>query len=379
MAFSIYTLSACKPAEIKQYRVAKVAAPQTQKTVQAVTDFKFTLPESWKTEAASGMRAASFSTPGQGDVSVVNLPGKAGDLKGNLNRWRGQVDLAPLESQQEVEAAAKSLKIDGTDAVLFELHAPAGKPDKAMRVALLEKSGKTWFFKLAGTREVVKAQGAAFDEFAKSIQLAATNPFAATEPAGTPNTPDAPNTANIPGHPPMAGAPPGMDSNSAGNMPPMGNNAAVVQPPSDTTMTYTVPSNWQEKPASSMRTASFEVKSGKETADVSVVSLAGDGGGLLSNTNRWRQQLEMAPTDQAGLKNTVKDIKVDGYKGYFMALYTALEGNGMLVALIEQDDHTWFIKMMGTSKLIQTQEKDFEAFVESIRFQMGKEAKRGQS
>ncbi len=367
------SLTACKPAEIKQYRVAKVAAPTPQIAAPAVSDFKFTLPEGWTAQAASGMRKASFSTAGQGDVSVVTLPGKAGDLKGNLNRWRGQVSLPPIENQQEIDKAIISLKIDGSDAVMFDLYAPADKEDKAMRVALLEKGGKSWFFKLAGTREVVKAQGAAFNEFAQSVQLADTNPFSAAE---TPANAGAPALANTPPNtPPHAG----MDTNMANNLPPAANNPAVVQPPGDVKITYSAPASWQEKPPSSMRTASFEIKSGQQAADVSVVSLAGDGGGLLSNTNRWREQLELAPTDQAGLKNTVKDIKVDGYSGYLMALYTALEGNGMLVALIEQDERTWFIKMIGPSKLIQTQEKDFESFVDSIRFQLGKEAVRGQS
>jgi hypothetical protein len=222
-----------------------------------------------------------------------------------------------------------------------------------MQVALLEKNGINWFFKLAGPRELVKAQGAAFGDFLASVKLPGAGQSTPRPAAGS--------QASAP-QPAAGGADPHQGMN------PM-DAAGLTPQPTDTKLSYTLPAGWKEKPVSTMRVASLEVSGPQGIGDVSVVSLAGDGGGLLNNTNRWRQQLEMAPTDSEGLRNLVKDIEIDGHKGYFMALYTGLEGNGMLVAMVEQGGQTWFIKMTAPAALIQAQEEDFQTFARSIRFQ----------
>ena len=52
------------------------------------------------------MRRGSFTIRGEGnataDLSIVALPGAAGGLVENLNRWRGQVGLASLDGAQGV-------------------------------------------------------------------------------------------------------------------------------------------------------------------------------------------------------------------------------------------------------------------------------------
>lgn len=348
---SLAFLLACSPGEVRQYRVAKEAAPPVKKVSQPADGLKYTTPAGWKVEAASGMRKASLSVPGGGDVSIVSLPGQAGDLKDNVNRWRGQVGLPPEPDLAKIQQDLRKLTVADTPAWQMELYSPAGQPDKAMRVALFEKGGQTWFIKLAGPAALVKAQGPAFELFASSLQLPLSEaPFAAA---------DAGNAAA-----PPAGMPPANAPNAGSDM------AAVPLPknPTDVKLEYQKPADWSEDPPSGMRVASFKYQQGGKSCDVSVLSLAGDGGGLLSNTNRWRQQLEMAPTDNEGLKNEVKDIVIDGNKGYQMALYSGLEGDGMLVALIEQGEQTWFIKMMGPSALIKTQEANFSAFISSLRF-----------
>lgn len=351
----LLTLSACQPEEIKQYRVAKApeSAPPSvlPATGSGSSALDFVAPAGWQPEAASGMRLASLKIAGGGDVSVVTLPGQAGDLKSNVNRWRDQVGLAPLENASEIEAGVQRIQIDGVEAISLALYAPEGTEDKAMHVALLEHNGINWFFKLAGPRELVKAQTEAFSAFLRSVKLPDSGPARPTASGSTQAGTAAPATAADPHQ----------------NMNPM-DAAGLTPQPTETELSYTLPAGWKEKPVSTMRVASFEVSSDKGLGDVSVVSLAGDGGGLLNNTNRWRQQLEMAPTDSEGLRNLVKDLEIDGHKGYFMALYTGLEGNGMLVAMVEQGGQTWFIKMTAPAALIQAQEEAFQTFARSIRF-----------
>jgi hypothetical protein len=60
---------------------------------------KWTLPKGWTRTAGSGMRFATLtpSGPGKAEVSVVMLPGAAGTELANVNRWRGQIALQPLD------------------------------------------------------------------------------------------------------------------------------------------------------------------------------------------------------------------------------------------------------------------------------------------
>lgn len=359
----LLTFVACAPEEVKQYRVAKVSAAPALALSNASVDasaeegLSYTAPADWQKMPAGGMRKLSFSLKGGGDFSLVTLPGNAGDLKGNLNRWRGQVGLPPLEDPAEIAKSVRAFKVSDSEGIALELYAPEGQPDKAMRVVLVEKEGANWFFKLAGPRELVKAQAKAFETFLASVKIKA---------GASAQMPAMPEGQAMPGQPPVApNSAPNSDPNSDMNAP----GLPKMEPQAtNTKLTYTLPASWKEKPAGNIRVASFEVKQGEAIGDVSIVSLAGDGGGLLNNTNRWRKQLEMVPTDQAGLKNAVKDIQIAGHKGYFMALYSGMEGQGMLIAMVEQGGQTWFIKMVAPAKLIQSQENDFLAFVKSLAF-----------
>lgn len=372
LLLSLSAFVACAPEEVKQYRVAKVSAAPAMALSDGASEegLTYVAPAGWQKMPAGGMRKLSFSLKGGGDFSLVTLPGMAGDLKGNLNRWRGQVGLPPLEDPAEIQKSVRAFTVSGSQGIALELYAAEGQPDKAMRVVLVEKEGANWFFKLAGPRELVKAQAKDFEAFMASVKI---KPGAAAQmPALTPGQ-------TMPGQPPaqMPGQAPAQtpdqtavdphtnpgnsDMNQPG-LPPMQPQAT------QTKLTYALPTAWKEKPAGNIRVAAFEVKEGEAIGDVSIVSLAGDGGGLLNNTNRWRKQLEMVPTDQAGLKNAVKDIQIAGHKGYFMALYSGMEGQGMLIAMVEQGGQTWFIKMVAPAKLVQSQEGNFLNFVKSIAF-----------
>jgi len=62
------------------------------------------IPPGWKEQPPSSMRVGSFliqGTNGQtADVSVVPLSGMAGGDLANINRWRGQINLDPIEESE---------------------------------------------------------------------------------------------------------------------------------------------------------------------------------------------------------------------------------------------------------------------------------------
>src|SRR5262245_16403778 len=63
---------------------------------------KWTTPAGWSEVPPSSMRYASFSAPaedgGKIDISVVTFPGDGGSDADNINRWRGQMGLTPMNA-----------------------------------------------------------------------------------------------------------------------------------------------------------------------------------------------------------------------------------------------------------------------------------------
>ena len=74
------------------------AAPQTT----SAPPIKWKTPEGWTEVPPSSMRYASFSAPADEgskiDISVVTFPGDGGSDADNINRWRGQMGLAPVDA-----------------------------------------------------------------------------------------------------------------------------------------------------------------------------------------------------------------------------------------------------------------------------------------
>jgi len=72
---------------------------------------KWTLPKGWTEGAGGGMRYATLKppVPGKVELSVVVLPGPAGGELNNVNRWRGQIGLLPID-EAALDAARKTVK-----------------------------------------------------------------------------------------------------------------------------------------------------------------------------------------------------------------------------------------------------------------------------
>ena len=76
-------------------------------------------------------------------------------------------------------------------------------------------------------------------------------------------------------------------------------SAGLVPPPLGNPAQWTKPEGWSEQPLSEMRLGSFKVDGpNAASADVSVIAFPGEAGGLISNINRWRGQLQLPPLDE---------------------------------------------------------------------------------
>jgi hypothetical protein len=120
------------------------------------------LPKGWTEARAGGMRFATLkpSTPGKVDVSVVMLPGAAGGELPNVNRWRGQIGLPPVDEASRAQLR-KEVKSKAGAISLYDFTNDAANQQR-MVVGLLLVDGRSWFLKMVGDASAVEPARADF-------------------------------------------------------------------------------------------------------------------------------------------------------------------------------------------------------------------------
>jgi hypothetical protein len=142
------------------------AAPQMTNSPQ----IEWKKPEGWTEVPPSSMRYASFSAPaddgGKIDISVVTFPGDGGSDADNINRWRGQMGLAPVDSNT-VTSQVSPLKTADTT---FSTTDIAG--DKTRTIAAwTRRDGRVWFFKATGPNAAIEKEKPKFVKFIESVRF----------------------------------------------------------------------------------------------------------------------------------------------------------------------------------------------------------------
>jgi hypothetical protein len=169
---------ACDGDEVAHFRVAKAPPPGAAPVAPAsmtgdvppparpAGGLRWTLPKGWTEGEGGAMRYASFKIPVKGtiDGSVVVLPGPAGGELANVNRWRGQIGLPPLD-EAALAAARKTLSTKAGKVNVYDFSS-GGASGKRLVAGLTEIEGNTWFVKLTGEAAAV---GAARDDFMKLL------------------------------------------------------------------------------------------------------------------------------------------------------------------------------------------------------------------
>jgi hypothetical protein len=171
-------LSACGDDGIQVYDIPKEghAASEDPHALPAAADaampaespdLHWDAPAGWTEQPAGGMRAASYRTPGGADMSVVVLPGDAGGPLANVNRWRGQIGLGPLD-ETAFRAQSRRVPTKVGDA-LYTDFAHGGT---RMLAAILPSAGRSWFFKLTGPEAEVAKAAAGFEALVGGVHQA---------------------------------------------------------------------------------------------------------------------------------------------------------------------------------------------------------------
>jgi hypothetical protein len=244
------------------------------------------------------------------------------------------------------------MELEGHDMFFVDLasNQPTSDEGGGTRIlgGILPLRGETWFFKMMGPDQLVESQRRAFQEFLQSVRINERSTTAAAPVSEAASTNSAGNS-NAPTPPP-------------------------IEPPQGAPLQYTLPPNWQEKPLSPMRLASFKaVASNQKETDVSVVTLPGMAGGDLANVNRWRGQVNLAAINEDTLAATAEHLRANGHDFLIVDLVSDTpmgdqrEKQRILAAILDENDRSWFIKMTGEDTAVESQKSAFTNFLQSLK------------
>jgi hypothetical protein len=136
---------------------------------------KWQVPAGWQEQTPGPMVVARFAMSGQdgkAELTVSVFPGDTGGLLANVNRWRGQVGLAPVDAA-ELPKLTEALDVPAGKVTLVDMTGTDRKTSQPARLigAILPRGGQTWFFKLLGDAPQAGREKAALIKFIQSTQF----------------------------------------------------------------------------------------------------------------------------------------------------------------------------------------------------------------
>ena len=154
---------------------ASGAMTGTVPTIDAA-DLSWTAPAGWQAKPLGPMRKGSYSVPGDdgavADLAITAFPGDTGGLFANVNRWRGQVGLPPID-QAQLDAGVEPVEVNGIKIALVDLSGTVNGQPTRLIGAIVPHNGGTWFFKLLGPEAVVAKAKPAMREFLSTLKAPA--------------------------------------------------------------------------------------------------------------------------------------------------------------------------------------------------------------
>jgi len=341
----------CGKGEIQVYRVPKEKPSLRTDDGRdpppaAMPSLAWKLPPGWEEKGPGRMSVASFSIPGkdgqEAEVSVMPMPGEsASNLSLLVNIVRQGAGMGPI-GDEELARLVEDISIAGLPARLVDFSGAtvSNGPDKGNRIilAVLTRAGTTWFFKMAGSEDLVSSQKGVFLDFLKSIAFHE----GVAQPAAA---------ANV-----QRGAAAADDSATAVQAKP----------------TWEVPQNWKEVPPTQMLLAKFLLAGPADTkAEVTVSVFPGEVGGLVANVNRWRRQIGLAEAAADEVSKLVSPLDVARGKAMLVDMSGSEAKNGkttrLIGVIVPQGAQTWFYKLMGDEAVAEREKAAFIKFVQGAK------------
>lgn len=343
----------------------RLALPQQQmggpmQTSSAAPDgqpnlFHFQLPEGWMELPPTSMRLINlrFGETGESEAYLTFLSDGGGGVAANVNRWRSQMGLEPLNESEIAALPTKPFFSRPATFVDFEgtysgMADPTPKSDYRLMGVLLEHGGQGIFLKMVGPKTDMAGQEANLDLLLSSIHLNSDG-HSHGEPVS--QAPQAPQAT-----PPLAQAP----------------SSGSTETQNAQGLTWDAPQGWTRAADRPMRLVTYTVGD----SECYIAVLGPGGGGLLANLNRWLGQFGQPPLDERELA-ALPTVEVLGEEAPLLEVegnYTDMGGTEyadqrLLAVACLLPDKSVFIKMTGPSAEVEAQRDAFIAFSESLRAQ----------
>jgi hypothetical protein len=173
----VFLLAACGREKVETYQVPKekaaaapvqpMKAPEMRAAAPSGNGFTADVPETWAEKPGSGMRLVSYSIEGTSiDFYLISL--SMGDVPSNVNRWRGQIGLAPA-SNEVIAEDLQTFQADGHRVDYTELYNPDS--GKGIIAAIVDLSPNYWYFTAKGTVDELKANAADIRTFLETLKM----------------------------------------------------------------------------------------------------------------------------------------------------------------------------------------------------------------
>jgi hypothetical protein len=138
---------------------------------------------------------------------------------------------------------------------------------------------------------------------------------------------------------------------------------------------YHVPEGWNELPAGGMRAARLAVpNSSGHDLDVSVIALPGITATRLDIVNLWREQVKLPAVTEVDLASMTERVAVGDKQGDLFDMVSSetlideKHPARILVAMVKDNDTSWFMKMTGEDAAVRAQKPKFLEFLKSLTF-----------
>ena len=185
LVIGLVLLSACEQQAAESYTIPKEKStvattsqseepkmqvlPGMQSFADLASGISYQTPDSWTEFPPSSIRKANFkidNASGTAEVSVTVFPGDVGGTLANINRWRQQISLSPID-QASLKENISPIIISNHQGYFTKLE---GNTESILG-GILPFHGSTWFIKMQGDILVIEEEVDTFKSFLSSIRI----------------------------------------------------------------------------------------------------------------------------------------------------------------------------------------------------------------
>jgi hypothetical protein len=305
--------------------------------------FVYETPTGFEPVPTTPLRVVNFKVDGDSGVECYLSPVDSNDVVANVNRWRAQMRLDPLDAKA-IEALPRTnlLGLTGTLVDIEGTYAAMGsapKADYGLLGIFAAMPGAGMSLKMIGPKADVVAARERFLELANSLRI---------------QWPEATGTAS--------------GENGEAKTPP-----PAADEPTPENLRWTLPAEWSETKPSEYRLMTFTMAN-SPNSECWLIALGGKGGGVEDNLKRWRRELRQEPLSTAEVAQLPRvpmlgreAVTIEVHGPYQGMAGPAIDDAIMLGAICELDSWTLFVKMVGPAAEIETQRNAFKELCASLR------------